>query len=578
MTRDEMLKRGWEELDILLISGDAYVDHPSFGIALLGRFLEAKGYRVGIVAQPDWRTPEPLLAMGRPRLFCGVTAGALDSMLAHYTAFRKKRHDDAYTPGGRCGARPNRAVTVYTNLARQAFPGLPILVGGIEASLRRAAHYDFWCDSLRRSILQESRADLLVYGMGERALLEAAERLSQEEGLRGIPGTAVFLGAKAKLPHHYTELPSFEAIQESPPLLMTATLAIESQIQQGADRLLQRHGTQSLILEPPAPPLTTEEMDDLYRLPYTRAAHPSYQDPIPALAMIAESITALRGCGGGCSFCSLALHQGRRIQSRSKESICQEAKAIAEEAGKPIHISDVGGPTANAWKSRCTANPSTCARKSCYSPLPCPRLKLDQPGYLDLLSSVANEEGIRGVRVGSGLRFDLLEGESTALDKLAQHFVGGQLKVAPEHRVDSVLKGMRKTSFSTFEHFLQLFDAACARCGKEQYVIPYVMSAFPGCTLEDMRALSSWFREKGWHPQQVQCFIPTPGTVATAMFFGECDEGGEPLYVARSDRDRSDQHQLLTQGQKSTTSRPRRPDESHGKGKRRKGRRRGRGA
>ncbi len=540
-TRAEMTARGWTQLDILLVTGDAYVDHPSFGVPLLGRVLEARGYRVGIVAQPRWDTPADLARLGRPRLFCGISAGCLDSMLAHYTAFRKKRRDDAYTPGGLAGARPNRACIVYTNLARQAFPGLPVVLGGIEASLRRAAHYDFWSDSLRRSLLFDAKADLLLYGMGERSLVEVAERLDQGRELVGIRGSAWIASPDTPGDH----LPSYEDILAEPRRLLDATLALEQHVQRAEGVLLQAHGNRLLAIAPPAEPLTTAELDAVHELPFTRAPHPGYTQPIPAYDMVRWSITAVRGCGGGCSFCSLALHQGRRLRSRSADSILREVRTLQACPGWSGSISDVGGPTANLWGARCTADPARCTRASCLFPRLCPQLKTAQKDYLALLRRLARESGVKHVRVASGIRFDVALAEPEFVAGLTRDFVGGQLKLAPEHSVPRVLELMRKTDFGLFDRFLKLFAETNRECGREQYVIPYVMSAFPGCTIADMRSLGEWFRQRGWNPRQVQCFIPTPGTVATAMFHAGCDPEGRPIHVARTDREREDQHAAL---------------------------------
>ena len=544
-TRADLAARHRDAVDVLLVTGDAYVDHPSFGTPLLGRWLEANGFSVGIIAQPRWDSPEDILRLGRPRLFCGVSAGALDSMLAHYTAFRKKRSDDAYTPGGRAGARPNRAALVYANLVRQAFPGLPVILGGIEASLRRFVHYDFWTDALRRSLLLDAKADAIVYGMGERALLDIARACDGGHALAGIPGIVRLLPKQESPSTDCRELPSFEAIQETPRLLIDAARMAEGQIQAGTHALVQTCDTRRILCERPAEPLSTSELDRLYDLPFTYAAHPDYHDPIPSVTMIRDSITAVRGCGGGCSFCALALHQGRRVRSRSAEAICREVERKRGHPGWDGTISDIGGPTANAWNSQCTADPEQCLRQSCYAPEICPALKLDQQGYLDLLRRVRNLPGVRHVRVASGIRHDLAARDPEFVRGLVSEFTGGQLKLAPEHAVDHVLSLMRKGRFETFERFCTDFYAIGKAAGRELYVIPYVMSAFPGCTMDDMQSLSDWFSSRGWRLQQVQCFIPTPGTVASAMYFAGCDPDGNPIHVARSDAERLRQHHLL---------------------------------
>ncbi len=561
MSRAEMDARGWDALDVLLVTGDAYVDHPSFGTALIGRFLESAGYRVGIVAQPRWDTPDDVMRLGRPRLFAGVSAGALDSMLAHYTAFRKLRHDDAYTPGNRHGARPNRACIVYTGLVRHAFPGLPVVLGGVEASLRRASHFDFWTDKVRRSILLDSKADLIVYGMGERAVLDIAQRLKAlppdtpkpAQALRGIPGTAFAVSSVAPLQaagimpagNDLVVLPGHEAIVREPKALMTATLALERQVHQGMQWALQASGAQHVVFTPPAAGLETAELDALHGLHFTRRPHPSYTGRIPAADMIQFSITAHRGCAGGCTFCSITLHQGRQIQSRSAASVLAEARNFTRHPDWKGSISDVGGPTANMWGARCAANPSVCKRTDCLVPRVCPHFKTDNAKLMRMLREVQAVEGVKHVRVASGIRYDLDGGDGKFLRELVHEFVGGQLKVAPEHINDKVLRLMRKPSFARFEAFLELFTDASHHAGREQYVIPYLISAFPGCTDGDMRDLARWLQQRGWRPKQVQCFIPTPGTVATAMYHAAIDPEGNPIPVARSDRDRLRQHHIL---------------------------------
>ncbi len=554
MTRDEMDRLGWSELDVLLVSGDAYVEHPSFAMALLGRVLVAHGFRTGIITQPRWTGPDDVRTMGRPRLFAGVSAGAIDSMLAHYTAFRKKRSDDAYTPGGKAGARPNRACIVYTNLLRQAFPGLPVVLGGIEASLRRVTHYDFWTDKLRKPILLDAKADLTVYGMGERALVEIATRLNAGQDLHSIPGT-VWTDHAPDAP--VTDLPTHEELEADKTVLMRATLMLEAQVHQGEATLRQRVGTRSVFLAPPAQALTTAELDRLYALPFSRSAHPTHVAPIPAEDMIRDSITSHRGCGGGCSFCTLALHQGRRIASRSRESILDEVRRMARDPRFKGVISDVGGPSANMWGAVCTKQGASCKRASCMTPVVCPHFRMDQAAHLDMLRAVRSTPGVRHVRVASGVRFDLALKDMRSLSGYLREFVGGQLKIAPEHVCDQVLALMRKPALRVFEEFLTIFDRESAQAGKEQYVVPYLMSAFPGSTDEDMRRLGAWLRARGWRPRQVQCFIPIPGAVATAVYFAGITPSGKPLYVARTDEERLRQHRILMpQEDRAPSSRP----------------------
>jgi uncharacterized radical SAM protein YgiQ len=552
MTRHEMDQLGWDELDVLLVSGDAYVDHPSFAMALLGRTLVAHGLRTGIITQPRWSDPEDMLVMGRPRLFAGVSAGAIDSMLAHYTAFRKKRSEDAYTPGGRAGARPNRACIVYTNLLRRAFPGLTVVLGGIEASLRRITHYDFWTDALRKPILLDAKADAVVYGMGERAILDIAARLQADRDLRGIPGTVI---ADGDLPAGI-ELPSHEDMLADPKELMRATLLLEKQVHDGTQWAVQRVANRSILIAPPATPLTTAEMDRVYALPYARKAHPAYNQPIPAEEMIRDSVTSHRGCGGGCSFCTLALHQGRRIASRSRDSILDEVRRMAASPDFKGHVSDVGGPSANMWGAYCDKEGQPCKRASCMTPTVCPHFSMDQKAHLDLLRTLRRTPGVRGVRVASGVRFDLALKDMVALGGYLREFVGGQLKIAPEHVCDHVLRLMRKPGNRVFEEFLTIFARESKQAGKEQYVIPYLMSAFPGTTDDDMRALAGWLGSRGWKPRQVQCFIPIPGAVATAMYHAGITPEGKPVHVPRTDEERLRQHRILLPPEDKAPGRP----------------------
>jgi uncharacterized radical SAM protein YgiQ len=562
MTPAEMKRLGWDVLDVLIVTGDAYVDHPAFGAALVGRWLVARGFRVGIVAQPRWQGTQDVVKLGRPRLFVGISAGAMDSMLAHYTAFRKKRHEDAYTPGGRAGARPNRASIVYTSLVRHAFPGVPVVLGGIEASMRRATHYDFWSDSLRPSILLDSKADLLVYGMAERAVIEVADRLKRHPEaagardtaearrlLRGIPGTGWIEDREADLPSDKAvwRLPSHEDICADRSRLMEATLTLERHVHRGGAWVVQAAGPRLTVLAAPAPPLMTAEMDALYSLPFARRAHPSYAEPIPALEMAQFSVTTHRGCAGGCSFCSLALHQGRRIRSRSRSSILGEAQALTRHPDWKGSISDVGGPTANMWGAACAGDPAGCNRVSCLWPGICAHFRSRQADLADLLRAVQAAPGVRRVRTASGVRHDLALTDAAYVRALVTEFVGGQLKLAPEHRCDRVLALMRKPPFEAFERFRGMFEALSREAGKEQYIVPYLISAFPGCTESDMRELAEWLRVRRWSPRQVQCFVPTPGTVATAMYCAGTDPLGCPIPVARTDAERLWQHRILLQ-------------------------------
>lgn len=573
MTRQEMDRLGWDELDILLITGDGYVDHPSFGAALLGRWLVHHGYRVGVVAQPRWDTPDDVARMGRPRLFAGVTAGSLDSMLAHYTAFRKKRSDDAYTPGGMAGSRPNRACIAYANVVQRAFRSLPVILGGIEASLRRISHYDFWADSIRRSILLDSKATAITYGMAENSIVALADAIADSKADAGnsdggadlrtlrpllarIPGV-VTAGTRDDVPDFapVMELPSHEDILADPQALIRATLLLERQVHQNNEIAVQQCGDRLVILTPPGPPLDTRGLDELAGLPFTRLPHPAYAARIPAADMIMTSITTHRGCAGGCSFCTLALHQGRQIRSRSRASLLREAEAVTQVPGFGGSISDVGGPSANMWGARCASDQSACVRASCLTPAVCKHFTVSQSAFLDLLDGVAAVSAVKHVRVASGWRMDLALTDMPPLVRLIRTYVGGQAKVAPENMADHVLRLMRKPAFDTFERFLDVFERESKKADKRQYVIPYLMSAFPGCTDDDMRALGRWLRDRGWKPEQVQCFIPLPGTAAAAMFHAGTDLKGTPIPVAKTDAQRLRQHGLLmpTTGRPGTT-------------------------
>ena len=561
MSRAEMQALGWKELDVLLVNGDAYVDHPAFGPVLLGRWLVAHGFRVGIVAQPRWQSPDDLLVMGRPRLFVGVSAGALDSMLAHYTAFRKKRHDDAYTPGGKAGARPNRACLVYANLARQAFPGLPVILGGIEASLRRTTHYDFWTDSLRRSILLDAKADLLIYGMGELAMLECARRLAEGKSLHGIDGTAWLAkvdenNVPVDLPEEWLDLPrmqlpSHEAVQAEATELLRLTQMLEQQVHRQNAWAQQMVGDRALVLAPPARPLTTEEMDKIYALPYARAAHPRYREPIPADEMLRTSITSHRGCGGGCSFCSLALHQGRRISSRSQESILAEArKLVAQSRRGQVAISDVGGPTANFFEPACTKQLThgVCKNRRCLWPSVCRNMDTNEDAYAELLRDLRQLPGVKKVFVRSGIRFDytMADASDKFLVELLQHHVSGQLRLAPEHVSDAVLSVMGKPRREVYDAFVERFERLSAEYGLKQYVVPYLISSHPGSTMKEAVELAEAVRDMGYMPEQVQDFYPTPSTMSTCMFYTGVDPRTmEPVYIPRDPREKAMQRALI---------------------------------
>jgi len=551
MTADEVRKRGWDELDVIFVTGDAYVDHPSFGVPLLARLLESKGLKVGIISQPDWRSKDPFMALGRPRLFFAVAAGAMDSMVAHYTPARKLRRDDAYTPGNRHGARPNRATIVYTSRLKEAYRDVPVVIGGIEASLRRLAHYDFWEDKVRRSILLDAKADLLVFGMGERPLLELVQRLQGGESfasIRDVRGTAF---ATSSLPEGYAplELPSFEEVAAD-----TRKYAEAFRVYAGeqnpycARSVVQRHGERFLVCNPPAFPLEPAELDALYALPFRKAPHPSYREPIPAYDQIRASITSHRGCFGGCGFCAIAQHQGKIIQSRSEASVLAELEKLSGFDWFRGSVTDIGGPTANMYALSCKDAEalSRCRRDSCLYPAPCPNLSTDDKRSAKLLAVSRQVRGVKHVAVSSGVRYDLLERQNGYLRELLAHHVGGLLKVAPEHLSDGVTVHMRKPGRASFERFRDCFERQSAKLGKKQHIVPYFISGHPGCTLSDMVDLALTLKHWGMRVEQVQDFTPTPGTLATCMYFTGIDPyTGKAVHVPKTDREKSQQKALL---------------------------------
>ncbi len=553
--------RGWDALDILIVSGDAYVDHPAFGPVLIARFLEARGFRVGIVAQPRWDDPEDVLRMGRPRLFVGVSAGNLDSMLNKLTAQKKTRSDDQYSPGGRTGARPNRATIVYSNLVRGAMPGVPVVLGGIEASLRRIAHYDYWSDKIRRAILLDAKADLLIFGMGERPVWEVARRLAEGESIdriRDVRGTAFVLGKgeheDIEASRYVTDrkpviLPSYEEVQADTARFSEMSRAFQYETNPGNARpLLQRHGVQAVYFNPPAEPLAESEMDELYDLPFTRLPHPSYRDRVPAYETVKDSIVTMRGCFGGCTFCSITEHEGRVIQSRSAESVLREVRALRRMEGFSGVISDVGGPTANMYKMKCRSEEieRSCRRLSCVHPGVCDNLVTDHAPLVSLLRKVRTEKGIEKVFVASGVRYDLAERSPEFVDELAAHHTGGQLSVAPEHVDEDVLSKMKKPGSESYERFADMFACASEDAGKDQHLVPYYISGHPGSTLGSMIALALYLKKRGIRPRQVQDFIPTPMSMATSMYVTGLDPfTRERVYTAKTMKDKRMQKALL---------------------------------
>ena len=556
VSREDMARRGWDSYDILIITGDAYVDHPSFGPTIIGRVLEAEGYRVAILAQPDWRTPESFTALGRPKLAVMISAGNLDSMVAHYTAARKRRHDDAYTPGGVGGKRPDRAVTVYSMLARRAFPDTPIYIGGLEASLRRFAHYDYWADRVMPSILESTGADGLMYGMSERSVLELANNLKHgkkgADACVGVRGTA-YMAHDANDIENAVECPSYEDVCASKPdYARSVKLQYDEQDAVRGRALLQRHGKRVLIQNPPAKPLTTEEMDHVYALPYMRTYHPSYEalGGVPAIQEVQFSIIHNRGCFGACNFCALAFHQGRYIQARSHASVIEEAKQIVQMPGFKGYIHDVGGPTANFRFPSCRMQEEhgLCKNKRCLFPSACKNLEADHTDYLNLLRELRQIEGIKKVFVRSGLRYDYMMADhnDAFFRELVEHHISGQLKVAPEHMSDNALYYMGKPSFSVYEQFRERYARINQKLGRKQYLVPYLMSSHPGATLDDAILLAEYLNRVGYMPEQVQDFYPTPGTLSTAMYYTEIDPRTmKPVYVAKTAEEKAMQRALL---------------------------------
>ncbi|HEX3901682.1 MAG TPA: YgiQ family radical SAM protein [Polyangia bacterium] len=590
-SRAEMDALGWESCDVVLVTGDAYVDHPSFGMALVGRLLEAQGFRVGILSQPDWKSAQPFTALGRPTVMWGVTAGNMDSMVNRYTADRRLRHDDAYTPGGAGGKRPDRAVVVYAQRCREAFPDVPIVLGGIEASLRRIAHYDYWSDKVRRSVLLDAKADLLVYGNGERAIVEIAHRLAageEAEEIRDLRGTA-FSRPTGPPPEGWSEIDSREvdtpgapapridpyadttqgrgektggcepaAPPSTEPALVPAagllgrvrkterartvvrlpdadTVAADPILYAHASRLLhvesnpgnaralvQRHGDRDVWLNPPPLPLSTPELDRLYELPYTRRPHPAYGDAkIPAYEMIRFSITIMRGCFGGCTFCSITEHEGRVIQNRSETSVLREIETVRDTVpGFTGVISDIGGPTANMYRLACKSPQieAACRLPSCVYPTICPNLGTDHTPLINLYRKARAIPGVKKVLVASGVRYDLAATSPAYVRELAGHHVGGYLKIAPEHTEDGPLSKMLKPGIGSFEKFKRLFNEASEKAGKKQYLIPYFIASHPGTTDRDMLALALWLKKNRYRADQVQTFLPSPMATATTMY------------------------------------------------------------
>ena len=597
MSREEMDELGWDSCDIVLVTGDAYVDHPSFGMALIGRLLEAQGFRVGIIAQPDWNAPDDFRRLGRPNLFFGITSGNMDSMVNRYTADRRIRSDDAYTPDGEGGRRPDRAVIVYAQRAREAFKGVPVVIGGIEASLRRIAHYDYWSEKVRRSILPDAKADVLVFGNAERAVVELAHRLARGEAIDGIrdirgtafmrheapegwveidsaeldtpgrvepradpyaaeascaPGAAVSFHTRPRgmdRQRSFVRLPSHGRVAADPVLYAHASRVFHLETNPGNARaLVQRHGRRDVWLNPPPLPLSTEELDGLYELPYTRRPHPAYGEARnPAWEMIRFSVPIMRGCFGGCTFCSITEHEGRIIQSRSEASVIREIETIRDSVpGFTGIISDLGGPTANMYRLRCrdAKVEAACRRLSCVFPDICNQMSTDHRPLTALYRRARAVRGVKRVFVASGLRYDLAVRDPEYVRELVTHHVGGYLKIAPEHTEPGPLAMMMKPGIGAYDRFERLFDRYSKEAGKAQYLIPYFIAAHPGTSDRDMLNLALWLKEKGFRPDQVQSFLPTPLAIATAMYhtrfnpLRRVSRGGERVAIPRGARQR----------------------------------------
>lgn len=542
-SRKDLDERGWSSLDIILVSGDAYIDHPSFAASLLGRWLEKHGYKVGIIAQPDWRKDDDFLKLGRPNLFFGVTAGNLDSLVANRTSAKKPRKEDMYSPGGLAGKRPDRAVNVYCNMLKKLFKDIPLVIGGIEASLRRIAHYDYWSNSIRRPILFDTRADILVYGMGEKAILEIADRIKNKQELTGIPNTSYILNSVKEEPR--IELPSYEEVLgDSEKFIKSHLLYLSVFAENKQTQVVQKCQNKFTVIEPVSS-LTTHELDSLFELPFLRKQHPEYKENIPAYGFVKDSVVTHRGCYGGCHFCALGIHQGKKILSRSESSVIKEVTdIIAKDETFKGNILDLGGPSANMFESECSAE-SPCSRSSCLSPNPCRYLKINQKKHLALIKKVSLIPGIKKVFINSGIRFDMALMDSEYTKEIIKTHVSGQMSIAPEHICENVLKLMNKPSHKVYEKFEELFKEVNKINNKEQYLIPYFIASYPGSTLEDMYKLGLYLRKKHMKIKQVQSFIPIPMTIASVMYYTCKDPySGASIHVAK-DEERLWQRALL---------------------------------
>ncbi len=555
INKKDMISRGWDSVDFIYVTGDCYVDHPSFGAAIITRVLENEGFKVAVLSQPDWMNSDDFTQFGKPKLGFFVTSGNIDSMVAHYTAAKRKRHDDAYTAGGVAGKRPDRAVIVYSNIIKKLYPDSPVIIGGLEASLRRFAHYDYWDDKIRPSILIESGADLLSFGMGEKQTAEIAHRLNNGEdisNMRDIKGTC-YVCPSFETPYTGVECPSYENVCSSKKEYAKSCRIQQDEQDHIRGRLIkQKHGKLMLVQNAPMPPLTQKELDRVYALPYMRAYHPSYEKfgGVPGIREVEFSITHNRGCFGACNFCSIAFHQGRYVTSRSKKSLLAEAEKLTHMPNFKGYVHDVGGPTANFRKPSCEFQNEhgLCKGKKCLAPKPCPNLVVDHSEYLDILKSIRQINGIKKVFIRSGIRYDyLLEDKNDAFFReLVENHVSGQLKVAPEHCSASVLDKMGKPHIEAYIKFSRRYFQYTDEVNKEQYLVPYLMSSHPGSTLEDAVELALFLKKNHIRPEQVQDFYPTPGTISTCMFYTGLDPYTmEEVYVAKTEHDKALQRALL---------------------------------
>lgn len=556
ITKQEMEKYGWEQPDFVCVSGDAYVDHPSFGTAIICRILESRGYKVAILPQPDWKNAESITEFGCPRLGFLVNAGNMDSMVNHYSVSKKRRRMDAYTPGGVAGKRPDYATIVYCNLIKRTYKNTPIIIGGIEASLRRMAHYDYWSDKLKRSILMDSGADLLIYGMGEHAIVEVADALDSGLDISDVTfinGT-VYKTREIDNVYEGIELPDYEEmIQNKIAYAKSFGIQYRNTDPFSAKPLIEKYGEKRYIVQnPPSKPLTMQEMDDVYELPYMRNYHPSYEAAggVPAISEIKFSLTSNRGCFGGCSFCALTFHQGRIVQCRSHESLIKEAELMTKDPDFKGYIHDVGGPTANFRAPSCEKQSKygVCTNKQCLFPKPCKNLRADHSDYVELLRKLRKIDGVKKVFIRSGIRFDyvLADNKDTFLDELCRYHISGQLRVAPEHVADPVLKMMGKPENAVYKKFVDKFYQINKRIGKEQYLVPYLMSSHPGSGLKEAITLAEHIRDLGYMPEQVQDFYPTPSTISTCMYYTGVDPRTmEPVYVPKNPHEKAMQRALI---------------------------------